>query len=267
MCPIWSLRVRASASTGEPENCAHCGSVAHLSVRCPFVLPGDMPEPGEKCPLCGSLFHQARCCPRRKEGYCTRCKESFLFWPEEHGPNRCAVVAPKCGRCEGTGHISALCPGRAPLLVYLCGVCGSGEHLNATCPHREIHPQAHGFEEDHRAVEEDDVAPDVWAAIAPNLPGYLPPVNPPVGGQGVPGGNQIPAGYNGSFEAPPGFQITDNVYHTEHGARFHLFSDCRGLERATMVLQEPLDELRPAAVRLTCCQFCANRWRDNHPQH
>ena len=39
LCPIWCLRLLASTSAGGPENCAHCGSIAHLPVRCPFVLP------------------------------------------------------------------------------------------------------------------------------------------------------------------------------------------------------------------------------------
>ena len=50
LCPTWCLRLLASTSTGDPTNCAHCGSIAHLSLRCPFVLPGDMPEQGEKMP-------------------------------------------------------------------------------------------------------------------------------------------------------------------------------------------------------------------------
>ena len=82
--------------------------------------------------------------------------------------------------------------------MYLCGVCGSGEHLNATCPHPELHPQVHGFREDNRIVEEDDVSPDLWAAIAPNLPGYLPPVNPPVEDPGALGAMLLHQG----IEAP-----------------------------------------------------------------
>jgi hypothetical protein len=147
--------------------------------------------------------------------------------------------------------------------VYLCGVCGSGDHLNAGCPHKALHPQVHGSIEDNREVEEDDVAPDVWAALAPNLPGYIPPVNPPMGDPGAPGGEVAPAGFSGSFEPPPGFPPDGMTYYTEFGARFHLYNDCRTLERSSLVLRDPFHELDPVGLNLTCCQKCANRWR--HP--
>ena len=246
----------------------HTVAVCHTSRKCPFVLPGNMPEPGDRCPVCGSRYHQGWDCPRRTEGLCPRCKEPWYPMSREHGPGMCNLVVPRCARCDQDGHISALCPTRPPTIVYLCGVCGSEDHLNVTCPIRMAHPSAHTARDDERFAEQEDVTPENWASILPNLPGYLPPVNPPGGGQRAPGEVVPPPGAPGSIEPPPGFPPMGMTYYTEYGQRFHLHNDCTGLRNThvSVVLMDPFNELNPVSLRLTCCQYCAKRWRKNYPQ-
>ena len=150
--------------------------------------------------------------------------------------------------------------------MYLCGVCASEGHLSVTCPIRMAHPRAHTARDDERFAEQEDVTPENWAAILPNLQGYLPPVNPPGGGQRAPGEVVPPPGTPGSIEPPPGFPPMGMTYYTEFGQRFHLYNDCTGLQRARAILRDLFNELDPVNLRLTCCQYCANRWRRQHPQ-
>ena len=78
------------------------------------------------------------------------------------------------------------------------------------------HPQAHSAREDERFAQQEDVSPENWAAILPNLPGYLPPVDPPRGGQRPPGEAVPPPGGAGSVELPPGFPPAGMTYYREY---------------------------------------------------
>ena len=174
VCPIMRIGHWWRNNGQGPQNCHHCGSVGHLAQLCPFVEAGESPRDNERCEICGSFYHKSEHCPRRRAGYCPRCKDTNLFFPEEHGPGRCHARIPRCHRCDSLGHMSALCPQRDTEVNYVCGICASGAHLTRGCPQARdrISPQDVAVQVNRRGRELWEVEP----------PSPVEPPPPPQGG-------------------------------------------------------------------------------------